>query len=403
MPKSRFTSPRFDANGLPVIGLTLLLVGFGGLTGCNGAGQTTFDEGPEAVSTFDWSLPDGQPLPVEPLDNPMSEARFQLGRHLFYDRRLSGNGTQSCADCHHQDKAFTDGRPVSVGSTGMSHPRNAQSLLNVAYHPTLTWANPSLRTLEQQIVIPLFGETPVEQGVNDSNREAVLDRLREEPVYADLFAAAWPDVGNPVDFDAIVKALATFVRGMVSFDTAFDRHQRGDPNALEPAARRGMALFFGEELECFHCHGGYLFSDSTLDRTMTFVEKPFHNTGLFNIGGTGAFPEDNQGVFEITADPSDMGRFRAPSLRNVAVTGPYMHDGSMTTLGEVVDFYAAGGRVIESGPHAGDGRQNPFKDGFISGFTLTPQDKADLLAFLESLTDRSFIENPRFSNPWSQP
>jgi len=371
------------------------------ISGCGGHSETTFDDQGVSQSTFAWNLPENIPLPIEPLDNPISEAGFQLGRHLFYDRRLSGNGSQACADCHQQDLSFSDGRAVSVGSTGQFHPRNSQSLLNVAYNATLTWANPSLRTLERQIVIPLFGEDPVEQGINDSNREKVLARIREESRYPDLFAAAFPDEGDPINYNNITRALASFVRGMVSFNTPFDRFERGDANALSASAQRGRSLFFGEDMECFHCHGGYNFSDSTADRTMSFIERPFHNTGLFNIGGIGDFPQDNQGIFEITGDPVDMGKFRAPTLRNIELTAPYMHDGSMATLEEVIEFYAAGGRNIETGANQGDGRFNPFKDGFINGFELTPENQADLLAFLKSLTDQSFINNDRFANPWS--
>lgn len=370
------------------------------LAACGGEGETTFNDQGTSATAFEWRLPAGIPLPIEPLNNPMSEAKFQLGRHLFYDLRLSGNGTQACVSCHQQDLGFAEGVARSIGSTGEVHPRNAQHLLNAAYNATQTWANPSLRSLEQQILIPLFSEDPVEHGITDLNRDEVLDRLRDEPVYPELFAEAFPNEGSPIDFGNVVFALASFVRGMVSFDSAADRFNQGDGTALSASARRGRALFFSEELECFHCHGGYNFSNSTLDRSMTFVERPFHNTGLFNIGGTGDYPQDNRGIFEITGDPSDMGKFRAPSLRNVAITPPYMHDGSMSTLGEVVDFYAAGGRVITDGAHAGDGRQNPFKDGFVTGFALTANDKQDLITFLESLTDRSFISDPRFSNPW---
>ncbi len=373
------------------------------LSACGGTSQTTFDDLGINRSAFNWQLPDSVPLPVEPENNPMTEAKFQLGRHLFYDRRLSGNNTQSCADCHQQAIGFTDGLKVSVGSTGELHPRNAQPLLNVAYNATLTWGNPSLRALEQQILVPLFGEIPVEQGINDINRELILDRLRDEPRYQELFSSAFPEHGEPIDYNNIVFALASFVRGMVSFNSDFDRYERGDPSVLSDSAKRGSQLFFGEDMECFHCHGGYNFSDSTFDRTQSFVERPFHNTGLFNINGTGAFPESNRGVFEITEDPSDMGKFRAPTLRNIALTAPYMHDGSIGSLEQVIDFYAAGGRNIESGPHAGDGRLNPFKDGFVTGFEITSQKKADLIAFLNSLTDETFLTNERFSNPWSTP
>lgn len=372
-----------------------------GLTACGNASETTFDTQGANLTQFDWQLPEDMPLPLEPLDNPMTQAKFELGRHLFYDQSLSGNGTQACADCHQQSLGFSDGKTLPEGSTGELLSRNAQPLLNAAYNANQTWANPALTSLEQQALIPLFGEFPVEHGINDSNREVVLDRLRVKPHYDKLFTDAFPEQGDPIDYENIVFALASFVRGMVSFNTPFDQFERGNASALSESEKRGRALFFSEDLECFHCHSGYQFSDSTLDRTMSFVERPFHNTGLFNIGGAGDYPENNQGILEITGDPSDMGKFRTPTLRNIELTAPYMHDGSMTTLEEVLDFYAAGGRNITSGAHAGDGRLSPFKDGFISGFDMSEADKDDLIAFLHSLTDERFISDPRFSDPLS--
>lgn len=369
------------------------------LTAC---GDSSVEVQQPLVSTngFDWQLPERYPLPVEPLNKPMTEARFQLGRHLFYDRRLSGNGQQACSDCHIQSRGFADGQVTPRGSTGHTLARNSQGLQNVAYHASLTWANPSITTLEQQVNIPLFSDDPVEQGLNDANLPAVMTAIENEARYADLFAVAFPEQGDPIRIANVRDALAAFVRGMVSFDSDFDRFEQGDVTALSADARRGMQLFFGEQLECFHCHGGYLLSDSVLDRSMQFVEQPFHNTGLFNIQGTGDYPSDNTGTFSITGDPADMGKFRSPSLRNVALTAPYMHDGSIATLSQVIDFYAQGGRVIADGPLAGDGRLSPFKSSFVSGFTLTAAQKQDLIAFLESLTDHSFITNPRFRNPW---
>lgn len=369
------------------------------MTGCGGS-STTLDDGGVNTTAFDWNVRSDLPLPLEPNDNLMTEAKFQLGRHLFYDQRLSGNGSQSCAGCHHQDKAFTDGLTLAVGSTGQTHPRNSQTLTNVAYNATLTWANPALIELETQAHTPLFSEDPVEQGINESNQDEVLQRLRDEPKYEALFAAAFPNQGSPVTFDNIIAAIGSFVRGLISFNSPFDRFQQGDINALSAAAKRGQMLFFSEALECFHCHGGYNFSDSTVDRTIAFVERPFHNTGLYNVGGNGDFPEDNQGLFSATGDPSDMGKFRAPTLRNIALTAPYMHDGTIATLEAVIAFYAAGGRNIETGVHAGDGRMNPFKDSFVNGFAITEQESADLVAFLESLTDSEFVASARFSNPW---
>ncbi len=354
----------------------------------------------EFSEAFEWEVPASIPLPLVDPENPMTEAKFQLGRHLFYDANLSGNGTMSCSSCHQQDKAFTDGRALALGSTGEIHPRNSQSLTNVAYNATLTWANSSLLTVEKQVFVPLFGETPVEHGLTRDNWPAAVERLRGEAKYTDLMRAAYP--GEDIGFseEQITKALAVFVRGLTSFDSGYDKHLKGDDSEFSEAAKRGQALFFSERMECFHCHGGYNFSDSTADRTMSFVNKPFHNTGLYNIDGTGKYPTGNRGLYELTGKATDMGRFRAPSLRNIAKTAPYMHDGSIADLGAVLDFYAAGGRHVTTGPHAGDGRKNPFKDGFVTGFALSPTEKADVVAFLESLTDNTFLNNPHYANPW---
>ncbi len=353
----------------------------------------------DEAEVYEWDLPEGVPAPPVPEDNPMSEAKVELGRHLFYDARLSGNGSQSCASCHFQELAFADGQPVSAGSTGEHTARNSMGLANAAYVSHYTWANPTLATLEQQILIPMFGEFPVELGLT-GNEEEVLGRLRDEPVYQDLFAAAFPERDDPFDFDAIRDALASFVRSMTSFDSPYDRFVRGDEDALSESARRGLELFESEVAECHHCHGQLFFSVATQTENSEFTQVSFVNNGLYNLDGEGAYPPGNEGLYQFTGDPRDMGKFRPPSLRNIALTAPYMHDGSVATLEEVIDIYAAGGRVIEDGPFAGDGRANPNKSGFIPGFDITPEQKADLLAFLESLTDETFTSDPRYSDPW---
>jgi cytochrome c peroxidase len=381
--------------------LLAALVAFGfGLSSCSDDTHTRIHRDAGGETGFLWNVPDSIPLPPENPANPVTEEKFQLGRHLFYDSRLSGNGTQSCSSCHQQDKAFSDGRSVAIGSTGQIHPRNAQGLSNVAYNASLTWANPSLVTLEKQILIPLFGEDPIEHGLSSANWPAIQQALQAEPRYQALFQKAFPTDDSYYTEAQVVYALAVFVKGLISFDSAYDRHLAGDDSQFGESARRGQKLFFGEQMECFHCHGGYNFSDSTADRTMTFVEKPFHNTGLFNLDEKGLYPNRNRGIFELTGKASDMGRFRAPSLRNVAKTAPYMHDGSIKNLGDVLDVYAAGGRNQTDGPLRGDGRKNPLKDGFVTGFKLSEADKSDLISFLESLTDDSFLTNPRFSTPW---
>lgn len=350
-------------------------------------------------STYRWRLPVGFPVPLVPDNNPMTDAKVELGRYLFYDTRLSGSGTTSCSSCHLQALAFTDGRVQAVGSTGDIHPRNSQTLTNVAYNATLTWANPTLLTLERQIVIPMFGEHPVEMGIT-GNEDRVLARFSSDPRYRELFAEAFPEQSDPFTFNNIVLALASFSRTLISGDSPYDRYLRGERSALSESALRGMELFFSEGLECHHCHTGFNMTLSAISSNSTFVERPFFNTGLYNIDGRGAYPADNTGIHEITNDPDDMGRFRPPTLRNSALTAPYMHDGSIATLEEVIRFYMDGGRVIESGPYAGDGRVNPYKSGLVAGFNLTDEQIVDLVAYLESLTDETFITDPRLSSPF---
>jgi cytochrome c peroxidase len=298
-----------------------------------------------------------------------------------------------------QALAFTDGRATSIGSTGESTPRNSPSLGNVAYTATLTWANPSLTRLERQMEVPLFGDNPVEMGVNDRNSARVLSRLRRDARYRRTFRAAFPRSRRPINWTNVVRAISAFQRTITTGTSRYDRYLAGTAR-LDASETRGMELFFGEKAECHHCHAGLNFSDQLTYAGQRVTETPFHNTGLYNLGGTGAYPEPNRGVFELTGRARDMGAFRAPSLRNVAVTAPYMHDGSMASLQEVVDFYAAGGRVIADGPLAGDGRLNPFKDALIARIELSPQDRADLVAFLGTLTDRRMLTDRRLSNPF---
>lgn len=365
-----------------------------------GAGTLPATAAQTRPDRWTWDLPRGFPEPRVPRSNPMTAARVELGRHLFYDPRLSANRRQSCASCHQQGRAFTDGRPTAVGSTGEVHPRNTPSLANVAYAPTLTWANPALVALERQAEVPLFGTDPVELGITDRNRAAVLARFRRDARYRRLFRHAYPELRRPISWGTVVASLAAFQRTLISGDSRYDRYVAGRAR-LSAAERRGADLFFGERAECFHCHGGFTFTDQVTWAGAPETRTPFHNTGLFNIGGTGAFPEPNRGVFELTGDPADMGAFRAPSLRNVGVTAPYMHDGSMRTLREVVDFYAAGGRDIAEGPDAGDGRLSPLRDPLLAAIDLSERDRRDLVAFLRTLTDRSFLEDPRHSDPFA--
>lgn len=361
------------------------------LAGCDG----------NKAGNFRWSVPEGYPVPVVPADNPMSRRKVELGRWLFYDRRLSVNGRQACADCHRQALAFTDGLAKSIGTTGEQHPRSAMSLVNSAYASRLTWANPLLDRLEFQALTPLFGEQPVEMGMAGKEQQ-VVDLLRQDPRYARLVPEVFPGDEDPYSALNGVRAIASFVRSIVSFDAPYDRYIAGDQTAMSASQIRGMTLFFSERLECFHCHGGFNFSDSSTYAGAGVDNVTFHNTGLFNIAETGAYPLGNRGLYEITGKRRDMGRFRAPSLRNLKYTAPYMHDGSVLTLEEVVSHYAAGGRTIDAGPHAGAGHKNPFKSEFVSGFEITPDEMGDLLAFLDALVDPSILENTDFADPYGE-
>ena len=335
----------------------------------------------QAPEPYRWNIPEGFPMPNVPQDNPMSYAKVELGKALFFEPALSGNGAMSCSTCHIPEHAFSEPRQTSSGSTGQQGRRNALALVNVAYNGHLTWAHDGLGTIEQQLLIPLFNEHPIEMGVT-GNEQKVLARFETDD-YQALFDAAYSD--DAITWERIVNALASYVRSLTSFNSRFDDYAyRHDDNALTEAELRGMALFFSERLECFHCHGGFNFTQSSQHANQQLDLRPFHNTGLYDIDGNGGYPVSDIGLAQITQEPSDMGRFRAPTLRNIALTAPYMHDGSLSTLEEVIVFYEAGG--------LGDGVNSPIKSPFMSGFTLTDEERADLLAFLHSLTDKTFVE-----------
>lgn len=378
---------RISFSRLPVL-IVLLCTAL--LAGCEKSG-----------TPYAWSLPEGFPPPLVPQDNPMTVEKVELGHRLFHERMLSVNASQSCASCHQQAHAFAESAAVATGSTGQKHRRNTMALTNVAYASTLTWANPALTTLEQQMLIPLFGEEPVEMGMS-GHESTILERLREHPTYPQLFARAFPAEDQPLTTQNLVKAIASFVRTLNSFGSAFDRYAyQGDDSALNAAQLRGMDLFMSERLECSHCHSGFNFSQFVTHESAVAAERPFHVTGL-------QYPADDavhgidRGLFELTGDTRDRDRFKAPTLRNIAVSAPYMHDGSLATLSDVIDFYAAGGRDISTGPLLGDGRRHPQRSPFIRGFALTAEEKADVLAFLESLTDEQFLTNPALAPPQTQ-
>ncbi len=340
-------------------------------------------------SAYDWKLPAWVPRPLVPADNPMTREKAELGRYLFYDKRLSINGSTSCASCHQQAKGFTDGAALATGATDMKHPRGSMSLANAAYNPVLTWADPGQRALETQALVPMFGTKPVEMGL--AGRESEIGRLlRGDARYAKMFRAAFPRDSDPYTVANLTRAIASFERTLVSFDSPYDRYRYGgEPDAISADAKRGEKLFFSERMKCFHCHGGINFTDTVMHQRLEHPEIAFHNTGLYNLDGSGAYPAGNTGVMEVSKDARDMGKFRAPTLRNIAATAPYMHDGSIATLQEVIAHYAKGGRAA-----------NPLRSQFIEGFSINEAETRDLVAFLESLTDNSFLSNPAFADPF---
>jgi cytochrome c peroxidase len=365
-------------------------------------GDSSVAPGPEDGVRELLRLPEHFAEPAIPEYNPLTAEKIALGRRLFYDKRLSGNQTQSCASCHQQRLAFSDGVTVPNGSTGHTLLRNSQGLANAAYFSTLTWGNNALLTIEDQILVPLLSDNPVELGVLDGIRAEVLARFDTDSAYRTQFEEAFPEDSSGATINKIRYALASFCRTMISGASPYDRYYRGDQSALTAQQIRGLKLFNSERMECFHCHSGVNLSTSYHDASTTpgTITYPFFNNGLYNVGGDGSYPAGNQGLYELTHNPADRGRFRPQSLRNVAVTAPYMHDGSVATLRDVVRHYARGGRAVLSGPYAGDGSTSPLKSGLVRGFSITEEEMDDVIAFLESLTDSSFLSDPRLSDPF---
>jgi len=313
---------------------------------CTGVGGPV--AAPENVR-FDWQLPRGFPLPLTAPDNLQTPAKFALGRRLFYDRRLSANGTQACGDCHQQSHAFSDGKSVAVGSTGQHHTRNAMTLTNAGYNASYTWDSTRVRSLEQQALVPMFNAHPIELGVAGHEREIVA-RFRGDDAQ---FHAAFPGERQPVSIRNIARALAAFERALISGRSPYDRLvYGGDEHALSTSAWRGMRLFFSKRAGCSECHQG------------------------FNFAGESRYAGHSKTAPVLVRNGVTEGAFRVPTLRNVELTAPYMHDGSIATIDEVIQRYAVARKL-----------------------SLDANDRADLAEFLRSLTDREFVADARFASP----
>lgn len=343
---------------------------------------------------YDWALPAGVAPPPVPADNPQTAQKVELGRHLFYDTRLAINGKRSCGICHEDKKGFTDGFVRAVGTTDEVHARNTLTLSNVGYRRSLTWVRPELSSLEEQLLIPLLGTDPVELGFGGSE-DALVASLADDPLYRELFAAADEDVS----LLGLARALAAFERTLISRDAPYDRHLRGEAT-LSPAAERGAALFFGARAGCSRCHGGVDFMAITDASGAVTADHGFFNVGLYDVDGLGSYPQGRTGLHASTGRPEDMGVVRVPTLRNVEVSGPWFSDGTGASLEDVVAVFDRGGRLTTSGPNVGDGRDSPRKSPLVRPLGLTQEERDDLVAFLRTLTDTAFLEDPRFSNPF---
>lgn len=285
-----------------------------------------------------------------PARNPITPEKIALGRRLFFERRLSSDGRTACASCHQPARAFSDGRHLAVGAAHRQGHRNTPSLLNRAYGTAFFWDGRA-STLEDQVGMALAGPTDLDLPAADA-----AARLSTDRGYVAAFTAVF---GSPISAETLVQTLATFVRAQLSGGSAYDRYAAGDQGALTRQARDGLTLFTGRA-HCARCHSGSLLTD-----------EEFHNTGV-HWGG-------DPGRFEVTRVAEDRGRFKTPSLRNVALTAPYMHDGSMTSLEAIVEFYDRGARG------------NPNLDDQIQPLRLSPAERRALVAFLRALTSSEYV------------
>lgn len=285
-------------------------------------------------------------------------ARIELGRRLFYEADLSIDGAMACSTCHEQHRAFADGNRTHGGVRGALGKRNVMGLANVAAFRSLTWRDPHQDTLERQVFVPLMGDDPVEMGMSGQEK-AIVERLSGDGCYPRQFLAAFPEDKGEISSYTAAKAIAAFERTLVSLDAPYDRYRRGEVGAISDRARRGARAF--ADAGCATCHAGNLFTDADGKD----VDASFHH-----IGANGP----DRGLAEITEEAADVGRFRTPSLRNVALTGPYLHDGSAATLPDAI-------------------RAHKQAQGLAS------DDMEDIVTFLQSLTDQTFVSDPRFSLP----
>jgi len=306
--------------------------------------------------------------PIIPADNPLTQEGVALGKKLFFDTILSGDETQSCASCHDPKKSFTDQQQFSNGVNDNLGTRNAMPLFNLAWNfdERFAWDGKEF-SLEKQALEPV--SNPIEM---HGNWENITKKLQNNLEYKDLFLRAFGT--SIIDSTLVTKAIAQFERTLISGNSKFDKYLRGEIN-LTPEEQNGFDVFMDESKgDCFHCHGS--------DNNPIWSDNKFHNNGLDNV-----FVD--LGLGKITGDPKDNGKFKSPSIRNLAFTAPYMHDGRFATLEEVINHYSEG---LKRSPTI-DPLMKKVDEG---GVHLSTQDKSNLKAFLQTLSDYDFINNPTF-------
>ncbi len=316
--------------------------------------------------------------------NTFSIAKATLGRYLFYDRRLSVNNTKACASCHAQQFAFTDSYSRSIGSMGDLHQRNSKPLVNIIFEKYLTSADSTLHFPEYQLHNPMFNTDPIEMGWA-GNEKMIIERIKKVALYDSLFKVAFPSQ-TAFTIKNIQFAISSFVKTITSFNSPYDRFlYQNDSTALSPSQKKGMVLFNSSKLNCSFCHGGPNFSKPSLQN-----HNYYFNTGILK---SAQLPIDS-GLYVCTKKPMDIGAFKVPTLRNLAFTAPYFHNGSVHSLYDVIAMY--------EGASSSQPNDTLQKNQFISGFKLTSQERDDLVAFLLSLSDSSVIVNPQYANPFSE-
>ncbi len=308
-------------------------------------------------------IPEGFPKPVIPSNDPVTASKVELGRYLFYTTDLSRNNKLSCASCHLPSASFADpGKPWSFGVDNRHGARNAPAIVNPAYDASCFWDGRAA-SLEDQAVGPIYN--PVEL---DNDSVTVMRALRTDAIFPAMFSRAYGD--TQITMTRIAYAIASFERTMMSDSSPYDRYTRGDLSALSAAAKRGFTLFKSPEVNCISCHSG-----------PNFTDNQYHSNGL-------DFHYPDAGRFNVTHDPNDIGKFRTPTLRNLVFTAPYMHDGRYNNLLQVVNHYNQGGQ------------HNPTQDPRVHPLHLTRPQMEDIVAFLKSLSDSTFITRKDLSNPY---